>query len=550
MNFLSQQGNEDIRVIVTTRGLPVAISKGFFPPASHARSCIQLSVEAALSQVGMESSLYANPYYAKLGVSFEDFLQMGGTVCSPGGQSFVGKMFLVSRLDSSDLDDYCDQSSCSNTYNSVDEIEALIQRSQNLEVNKRAVTLVVDDYENGYPFLYDGARFGYYMQQRDWCVYYDQSCKFLHGPGTPADDATCGNGVPGCGEWEQSVEGEFADYPEIVRVTMGRNHRWDTSESMCVDYVRHYDPHPAALFLSIESYNGLTIRTPCACGPGGNDWNHGQVLDWIAAGGAFTAGYLIGPSGGGPIIDANFVVANLYEHGLTWGEAIWSGMRSFSTTAVPIGDPLARVKVYDPDINQDGVVDIDDLMIVMASFGSCPTEPDPCPADINGDGVVDVEDINLIDEAWGRSCDYPAPPVTDWPIIPYPDVYGFQRCGDANGDRMVDENDYDDVSEVLGMSAVECPAADVNHDGWVDEADLAWIQSNLGRCRGDANGDCAIDVNDLLAVMGALCSDACDCSNNPQFNFAADLNCDCQIDTMDMMVILQNWNEGCPDSCE
>ena len=41
------------------------------------------------------------------------------------------------------------------------------------------------------------------------------------------------------------------------------------------------------------------------------------------------------------------------------------------------------------DVNNDGVVDIDDIFDVLAAWGPCPG----CPEDVNGDGTVDIDDI-------------------------------------------------------------------------------------------------------------------------------------------------------------
>jgi hypothetical protein len=58
----------------------------------------------------------------------------------------------------------------------------------------------------------------------------------------------------------------------------------------------------------------------------------------------------------------------------------------------------------DGDLNGDGVVDIADLALILASFGSsAPSIPTPC-ADINGDGVVDIADLALFLALFGSSC--------------------------------------------------------------------------------------------------------------------------------------------------
>ena len=50
-----------------------------------------------------------------------------------------------------------------------------------------------------------------------------------------------------------------------------------------------------------------------------------------------------------------------------------------------------------PDVNGDGNVDVNDLLAVIADWGSSGSEG----TDINGDGVVDVNDLLLIISSWG-----------------------------------------------------------------------------------------------------------------------------------------------------
>ena len=58
--------------------------------------------------------------------------------------------------------------------------------------------------------------------------------------------------------------------------------------------------------------------------------------------------------------------------------------------------PLGRAA----DVNGDGVVDFEDLLIVLASWRACPVEG-KCPADIDGNGVVDFGDLLLVLSEWG-----------------------------------------------------------------------------------------------------------------------------------------------------
>ena len=49
----------------------------------------------------------------------------------------------------------------------------------------------------------------------------------------------------------------------------------------------------------------------------------------------------------------------------------------------------------------DGQVDVNDLLLVITSWGACPTPPTPCPADINDDSQVDVNDLLAVITSWG-----------------------------------------------------------------------------------------------------------------------------------------------------
>lgn len=52
------------------------------------------------------------------------------------------------------------------------------------------------------------------------------------------------------------------------------------------------------------------------------------------------------------------------------------------------------------DLNGDGVVDVSDLLILLAAWGSC-DDGRACPADLNGDGAVDVSDLLVLLANWG-----------------------------------------------------------------------------------------------------------------------------------------------------
>jgi hypothetical protein len=52
------------------------------------------------------------------------------------------------------------------------------------------------------------------------------------------------------------------------------------------------------------------------------------------------------------------------------------------------------------DINNDGSVNVSDLLAVISAWGVCPI-PNNCPADINDDGTVNVADLLAVITSWG-----------------------------------------------------------------------------------------------------------------------------------------------------
>jgi hypothetical protein len=76
----------------------------------------------------------------------------------------------------------------------------------------------------------------------------------------------------------------------------------------------------------------------------------------------------------------------------------WESSDSVGTE--PVSSPIEDESGCGADVNCDGVVDVTDLLAVIAAWGECPAT-DPCTADTNGDGVVDVTDLLAIIGSWG-----------------------------------------------------------------------------------------------------------------------------------------------------
>ena len=79
-----------------------------------------------------------------------------------------------------------------------------------------------------------------------------------------------------------------------------------------------------------------------------------------------------------------------------WREAI-----SNSLEHIPIPTTLAW------DINNDGIVDLEDLMLVSKSIGK--DKPEFPKVDVNKDGIVDIIDLLIVASHLGESCYSPAP---------------------------------------------------------------------------------------------------------------------------------------------
>lgn len=497
--------------IVTMRGLPTGISPSLNPTATHGDLCIT-SFEGELAKIGLGPPIgqpgfgsFAS-YTHTLNMTFRDFVDQPG-MCR--GLGLRGKLFLVSRLDSWDVNA---------DGNYVPEITDLINRTVELGVNKYGVTLVFDEA----PLLpLATVAAAKYMADRGWCVFREASSSFLHGPNPTT-----------CGIFDPMLEGLYGEYPELVHVSWGTIVN-NFSDPVCYDYVKSYKPHPAGFFHSEESYNGISLRRPYTY-----QGNQGQVLEWIGAGGSFAVARLNGSDN----LDMSHAIANFYEHRLSWGEAVWTSITP-GFVLTPLGDPLARIKVYDADVNGDGMVNIQDLLAVLYAFGACGDFD--CPYDVNQDSMVDASDIALIQEALDRVCVYEGhePQDHNWPTSLQPQ---FFRCGDVNGDSAIDETDCRLVTESIGSG---CSLADVNFDGAVTAEDLAIVKQNAGRCFGDVTGDCWVNASDHVAVLAALCFGECDCSNNHDFDYQADVDCDCDVDLDDYAVVYSWPAKRCHSSC-
>jgi hypothetical protein len=503
----------EILAIVTTRGLPAAVSENFdpdpvplmIPPISG----MWASFEAALSHPGIPGAggnplrQAPNPYFEAT-QGFADFLEKH---CESGGPC-RGDCYLITRLDSATPAEDYDQDG---DIDPVDGVYAMIQRAAPLGINRYATSLVFDtndpafsaqmeDYRQAVADLWVG----------DWCVLLDGGEQFVHGPNDP--------------NYDPDTDGLFATYPIVGLATFGGNH--GGSEPIGGHYAGYYETLSYAVFNSLESGNGWSLHAP-----GEYAWNQGQVCDWIGlSGGTFAVGNVQEPTTNSTC-RSQPLYSNFFVGGLSWGEAVYTALPDLGQYQTPLGDPLARVIAYNADVTGDRLVDLDDLSIVLAQMGTVGPE-----GDINEDGWVDETDLTLVQDAYGHDC-------SGNPLTPIPGG----GVGDLNNDCVVDQEDLAILLSDYGPCPpppVEDPnqrcISDLNGDLVVDDADLDILLAHYDTVLGDVDGNGVVNQADLDRVLAAY--DTCD--GDPGYDAEADLDESGCVDLMDLNLVLKCFGYG------
>jgi len=94
----------------------------------------------------------------------------------------------------------------------------------------------------------------------------------------------------------------------------------------------------------------------------------------------------------------------------------WSVLALAAAAALGIVAQPAQADPCDSDVNGDGIVDVLDLLAVLADWGPCPG----CPTDIIEDGVVDVLDLLQVLADWGQTCGIFDAELAGNPLDQYP----------------------------------------------------------------------------------------------------------------------------------
>lgn len=295
----------------------------------------------------------------------------------------AGDLVLVTRIDGNTLSD----------------ARAIIDRAQDLVINKARVKLLFDEYDltiaediddemlfsTGDPFFGGDD----YEEARDaaiadgWTVRYDATFDFITADEEPS--------------------------PLILYASYGENHKlFGAGADPPGDgtYIVGFDFPRGAIFNTIESYNARGLNGHSTL------FQQEQVADFIAAGGTFAVGHVWEPFAF-TVPDNEFLVKNFLIARRTWAEAAWTAISSLSWQHVVIGDALAVPMIAnDPapvlgDLDGNGTIDghdIDDMTELLldgvAVYVAAHPDLDPyARADFNADGRITPADLTGFEAA-------------------------------------------------------------------------------------------------------------------------------------------------------
>lgn len=532
--------NPQILAIATVRGVPAAVTNDqwtapgspsvFNPFPTHGSgpgiNTPLMGFEAALAARSPNFNILAvrlNYFGSPIGIS-EYFAACGA---SGAFNEAPGAFFLATRIDSGVPKPPVDVDG-NGVIDEYDGALALIQRSAApIPVNKYATTSLIDTYtedptrpnltftQNRYFAGLERA-----LWDSHWPALADRGPQFLHGPNDggvaaisvpnppspPPQEALYFNRVFNA---PAGPDGPFTQaYPTLMLATMGRNHSywWDVTvsfngEPLHWNYLSAYRAHPAGALFHIESFGGWSIHSPGFVDI--ETVRQGQGLDWIAIGGSFAWSIIVGPPmGGDPLGNRPLAFFHrFYVQGMTFAEASYASMED-TVRFTFIGDPLARVVVYDADVVLDRVIDQQDIDAVVNA--------ETQRADVNRDGFVDAADLALVQAAFGRNFSAPVlEPSNSFPTSfimhahPLANTPITRKRGDVTGDGLTDDLDIMLALQTLWPGSW-CLRADVNIDYRVDSNDLAIMIANDGIYHVDFNNNGVLDPEDFSLLCARM----------------------------------------------
>lgn len=202
--------------------------------------------------------------------------------------------------------------------------------------------------------------------------------------GDRCDPATDADGSGRC-----YVTGNFGDEDVDEGTTVLTSPILDaSSESATLEYTFWYnngtncngaDPQNDIFEIEISDDAGTTWQELEIIGPTGDEVN----------GGWFTRSWIVSDL-------PNVYPSDQTQLRFTVGDLNAASVIEAAVDAVRIGYHYCNENACQGDVNEDGVVDVGDLLAVIDQWGAVGS-----PADVNGDGIVDVSDLLAIVGAWG-----------------------------------------------------------------------------------------------------------------------------------------------------
>ena len=169
-------------------------------------------------------------------------------------------------------------------------------------------------------------------------------------------------------------------------------------------------------------------------------------------------------------------------------------------TAGPSNPGRVFVDVVAPivgDTNLDGTVDVDDLLVLLSSWGACMG----CGADTNGDGQVNVTDLLAVLANWGKTIPPPPPLDTATALAEAPGRKSTVAVKPADGLRS--PTVPNERRRAFINDGVLAPA----DFGGVAELDRDYRQTDRGELLIELWGAWPLEDHDLLVVRGRAALD-------------------------------------------